>query len=194
MSFAALRLAFVPVAVAVGSIAVAPRPYVLDATQSEVTFLAVSRLDDAHGSFGAFTADVAFDPDTIANSSVRIVIQPASISTGVDRRDTHLKSCSFFCVDSFPQVVYQSQKVTRVGPDRYNVGGTLTIRGITRPMTIPTRMISNEGGAARFTGEFEMDRRDFGLGYSSVMNPIKDTVQVAFTFALHDATPKPRAQ
>ncbi len=193
MSFATLRLALVPVAGALGLIAVAPRPFVLDPTQSEITFLAVSRLDDAHGSFGAFSADVAFDPDTIANSSVRIVIQPASIATGIDRRDNHLRSCSFFCIDSFPQILFQSQKVTRVGPDRYNVGGTLAIRGITRPMTIPTRMITNDAGVARFTGEFDMDRRDFGLGYSSVMNPIKDTVHVAFNFALRDATPRPRA-
>ena len=194
MSFATLRLALVPVAAALGFSAVDPRPYALDPTQSEITFLAVSRLDDAHGSFGAFTADVAFDPDTVANSTVRIVIQPASITTGIDRRDDHLRSCSFFCVDSFPQILFQSQKVTRVGPDRYNVGGTLTIRGITKPITIPTRMITNDGASARFNGEFDMDRRDFGLGYSSVMNPIKDTVHVVFNFALYDAAPQPRAQ
>ena len=193
MSFATLRLALVPVAAALGSSAVGPRPFVLDPAQSQITFLASSKLDDAHGSFGAFSADVAFDPDTIAHSTVRIIIQPASIVTGIDRRDAHLRSCSFFCVDSFPQILFQSQKVARVGPDRYRIDGTLTIRGITRPITIPTRMLSNEGSAARFSGEFEMDRRDFGLGYSSVMNPIKDTVQVAFTFALRDATPKPRA-
>lgn len=194
MSFAALRLAFIPVAIALGTGAVAPRPYVLDPAQSAITFLASSRLDDAHGSFGSFEAEVAFDPDTVANSSVRIVIRPASIATGIDRRDAHLRSCSFFCVDSFPQVVFQSQMVTRVGPDRYNIGGALTIRGITRPVTIPARMISNAGGAARFDGEFDMDRRDFGLGYSSVMNPIKDTVHVAFDFSLRAAVAQPRAQ
>lgn len=193
MSFATIRLALVPVVAALSFGAVGPRPFVLDTAQSEITFRAVSRLDDAHGSFGAYSADVAFDPDTIANSTVRIVIQPASIVTGIDRRDNHLRSCSFFCVDSFPQIVFQSQKVLRVGPDRYNVGGVLTIRGITRPMTIPTRMLTNEGNTARFSGEFDMDRRDFGLGYSSVMNPIKDTVHVAFNFALHDLAPKPRA-
>ena len=193
MSFATLRLALVPVAAALGFSAVGPRPYALDPTQSEITFLAISRLDDAHGSFGAFTADVAFDPDTVANSTVRFIIQPASIATGIDRRDDHLRSCSFFCVDSFPQILFQSQKVTRVGPDRYNIGGSLTIRGITRPMTIPARMISSAGGAARFNGEFDMDRRDFGLGYSSVMNPIKDTVHVAFNISLHAAVPQPRA-
>lgn len=193
MSFATLRSVLVPVAAFLGLSAVGPRPYAIDPTQSEITFLAVSRLDDAHGSFSAFSAEVAFDPDTIANSTVRIVIQPASIATGIDRRDNHLRSCSFFCVDSFPQVVFQSQKVARVGPDRYRIDGDLTIRGITRPMSIPARMITNEPAAARFSGEFDMDRRDFGLGYSSVMNPIKDTVHVAFNFALHPTAPQSRA-
>ena len=193
MPFVTLRPAFLAMVAVLGLSAVGPRPYTLDPTQSEITFLAVSRLDDAHGSFGTFSADVAFDPDTIANSSVRIVIGAASIATGSDRRDHHLKSCDFFCVDSFPQIVFQSQKVARVGPDKYNIGGTLTMRGFTRPMIIPARMITNEPAAARFSGEFDMDRRDFGLGYSSVVNPIKDTVHVAFNFALHPATPGPRA-
>ena len=193
MSFVTLRSAILPFAALLGFSAVGPRPYTLDPAQSEITFLAVSRLDDAHGSFGTFSADIAFDPDTIANSSVKIVIGAASLATGIDRRDHHLKTCDFFCVDSFPQIVFQSQKVTRVGPDRYNVGGALTIRGITKPMTIPTRMVANDPASARFTGEFDMDRRDFGLGYSSVMNPIKDTVHVAFNFALHPVAPQPRA-
>jgi len=193
MAFVTLRSAFLAAAAFLGLGALAPRPYALDPAQSEITFLAISRLDNAHGSFGAFTADVAFDPDTIANSTVRIVIGAASLATGIDRRDHHLKTCDFFCVDSFPQIVFQSQKVTRVGPDKYNIGGSLTIRGITRPMTIPARMITNEPAAARFTGEFDMDRRDFGLGYSSVMNPINDTVHVAFNFALHPAAPPSRA-
>jgi polyisoprenoid-binding protein YceI len=193
MSFASLRLAFAPFVAVLGFSAVGPRPFLLDPAQSQVTFLASSKLDDAHGSFASYVADVAFDPDTIANSSVRISIAAASIATGIDRRDHHLKSCDFFCVDSFPQIVFQSQKVLRVGPDRYRIDGSLTMRGITRPMSIPTRMLTNAGGAARFSGEFALDRRDFGLGYSSVLNPIKDTVQVAFTFALTDPAPGPRA-
>jgi polyisoprenoid-binding protein YceI len=193
MSLATLRLALVPFAALLGFSALGPRPFVLDPAQSQITFLAISKLDDAHGSFSSFTADVAFDPDTIAHSTVRIVIQPASLATGIDRRDHHLKSCDFFCVDSFPQITFQSQKVTRVGPDRYRIDGSLTIRGITRPVTVPSRMLTNAAGAARFNGEFDLDRRDFGLGYSSVMNPIKDTVHVAFDFALRDPAAQPRA-
>jgi polyisoprenoid-binding protein YceI len=189
MSLATLRLAFVAVVAALGSSLLGPRPYQLDPAQSEITFLTISRLDNANGSFGTFGADVAFDPDTVANSTVNITIDAASLQTGIDRRDHHLKTCDFFCVDSFPQIVFRSAKVTRVGPDRYRIDGTLTMRGVTHPLEIPGRLVMEDRAAPLFTGEFDLDRKDYGVNFSSAMNPIKDTVHVAFKFTLHPRAP-----
>ncbi len=201
MSVSILRQAFLPLVAAVGIAAVGPRPFDIDRSHSEINFIANAKLLDAHGFFDTFTVALAFDPDTIANSTVRIEIDAKSINTRVARRDNHLRTCDFFCVDSFPKIVYQSSKVTRVGPDRYSIEGTLTMRGVTKPMTIPARLVFNEPGSARFNGEFDLDRRDFGVSYSGMMNPIQDTVHVGFNFTLRDpaarrgqGAPPPRPQ
>jgi polyisoprenoid-binding protein YceI len=165
-----------------------PRPYALDPARSRIEFLARSRFDDAEGTFHAFRAELSFDPDTVTRSSVVITIDPASLDTRIGRRDHHLKSCDFFCVDSFPEAVFRSTAVTAVGPDRYRIDGTLTLRGITRPLTVPAQLVAQDAGTAEFDGAFDLDRRDFGLGYSSVVNPIRDTVRVSFHFALRDTS------
>lgn len=194
-----LRILLLPVAAAI-SLAAGPRPFDLERSHSEINFVANARLLDAHGFFDTFTVVVAFDPDSVVNSTVTIEIDAQSINTRNSRRDRHLRSCDFFCVDSFPKITFQSERVTRVGPDRYRIDGTFTMRGVTRPMSVPARMVFNEGGSARFNGEFDLDRTDFGVSYSGVGNPIADTVHVAFNFTLRDPAarrsppPPPRAQ
>jgi len=164
----------------------APRPFQIDRAHSEINFTAYAPLLDAHGFFDSFTVNVAFDPDTVANSTVEILIDPKFINTRAARRDAHLKTCDFFCVDSFPQIAFKSNKVTRVGPDRYNVDGTITMRGVTKPLTIPGRLVFNEGGRARFNGTFKLNRKDFGVNGNGGGGIIDDTVDVAFNFTLGD--------
>lgn len=164
----------------------APRPFQIDRAHSEINFTAYSPLLDAHGFFDSFTVNVAFDPDTVANSTVEILIDPKFINTRAARRDSHLRTCDFFCVDSFPQIAFKSTKVTRVGPDRYSIDGTFTMRGVTKPLTVPGRMVMNEQGRARFNGTFKVNRRDFGVNGQGGGGIIDDTVDVAFNFTLRD--------
>lgn len=181
-----LRLLLVPFAAVVGLVSAGPRPFNIDRAHSEINFVVEAKFLDVHGFFDTFTVNLAFDPDTITKSTVQIVIDPRYVNTRITRRDNHLRSCDFFCVDSFPTITFQSKQVTKVGPVNYRIDGDLTMRGITKPMSIPAKMLYNDPGSARFTGNFDIDRRDFAINGDGGGGIINDSVHVEFSFALRD--------
>lgn len=181
-----LRLLLLPFAAAIGLVGTGPRPYNIDRAHSEINFVVEAKFLDVHGFFDTFTVNVQFDPDTVTRSSVQITIDPRYVNTRINRRDNHLRSCDFFCVDSFPAITFQSKQVTRVGPVNYRIDGDLTMRGVTKPMSIPAKMLYNDPGAARFTGTFDINRRDFDINGDGGGGIINDSVHVEFSFALRD--------
>ena len=181
-----LRSLLLPFLGAVGIVAAGPRPFNIDRSHSEINFIAEAKFLDVHGFFDSFTVNVQFDPDTIAKSSVNITIDPHYINTRVTRRDNHLKTCDFFCVDSFPAITFQSRQVTRVGPDRYRIDGDFSMRGISKPLSVPAKMVFNEPGGARFTGMFDINRHDFGINGDGGGGIINDSIHVEFNFTLRD--------
>ena len=181
-----LRLLLVPFAALIGLLSAGPRPFNIDRSHSEINFVVEAKFLDVHGFFDSFTVVTQLDPDSITNSSVRITIDPRYVNTRITRRDNHLRTCDFFCVDSFATISFQSRQVTRVGPVNYRIDGDLTMRGTTRPMSIPARMLYNDPGAARFTGQFDINRRDFNINGDGGGGIINDSVHVEFSFALRD--------
>jgi len=186
MSFRLFSLLGVPALAGAVLVSTGPRPFEIDRSHSEINFIAEAKLLDVHGFFDSFTVNVAFDPDTIANSTVQILIDPHYVNTRNTRRDGHLKSCDFFCADSFPGITFQSKQVSRIGPDRYRIDGDLTMRGITKPMSVPARMYFNENGGARFGGQLEINRRDFQINGNGGGGIINDSIHVSFNFTLRD--------
>lgn len=186
MSVVLLRNVVLPLAAAVGIAAAGPRPFTIDRSHSEINFVVEAKLLDVHGFFDSFTVNVQFDPDTVANSTVQILIDPRSINTRSNRRDNHLRTCDFFCVDSFPGITFQSKRVTRVGPDRFRIDGDITMRGITRELSVPARMMFNEPGGARFSGQFDLNRHDFAINGDGGGGIINDSIHVSFNFTLRD--------
>lgn len=156
------------------------RPVDVDKAHSEITFVAPSRMVDAHGSFTRWTADVALDPAAFGRSTVRFTIDPASISTGIDRRDEHLKSADFFDVQKYPTITFVSRSIATSAPNAGTITGDLTIRGVTRSVQVPVTVVAYANGRGQFRGAFAIARNDYGLSYDSRMNPIGDTVRVAF--------------
>ena len=68
---------------------------------------------------------------------MEFTIKTASINTDNADRDKHLKSPDFFDVEKNPEITFKSSKVTPAGKDKYNVDGTLTLRGVSKPVTLP---------------------------------------------------------
>ncbi len=147
---------------------------------SEITFRATSRLMNAEGHFGRFSGDVVADPDGPAGARINLTIDAASLDTGIEMRDNHLRSSDFFDVERFPTVAFQSLRIEAAG-SRATVVGRLTLHGVTREVAVPID-VQITSTALVASGEFIVNRGEYAIHYNSFVNPIGNEVRVAFTF------------
>lgn len=129
--------------------------------------LALSRIE---GRFTRFTA-VVHVAEQLERSSVEVTIEAASIHTGSEERDTHLRSADFLDVERFPHLTYRSEAVRQIGPVRWQVAGQLTIRDITRPVPLDVSYLGcgpDPWGGTRMalTATAQLVRRDFEINWN----------------------------
>ena len=147
--------------------------WTLDAAHSSVGFtvrhMMVSKV---RGKFTDYTADIVTGTDPL-QSKVDATIQMASIDTGDEGRDGHLRTNDFFDIEQFPTMTFRSTGVTRSGSD-YKLAGDLTIKGVTKPVTFDLEF----GGVGKdpwgntragFTLTGTINRKDFGMAYNAVL-------------------------
>jgi polyisoprenoid-binding protein YceI len=147
---------------------------------SEIAFRATSRLMNADGRFSRFSGDVVVDPAALTSARISLTIDAASLDTGIEMRDNHLRSSDFFEVERFPTVTFQSVRVEAAGR-RATVVGRLTLHGVTREITVPIDVqISTTALVA--SGEFIVNRGEYAINYNSFVNPIGNEIRVTFTF------------
>lgn len=120
------------------------------------------------GRFTRFSGAIRYDPARPAESSVAFDIEAASIDTGIEMRDSVLRSDDFFDVARFPTWRFRSAAVRDEGEGRLTVDGDLTIRGVTRRMRIPVsalgvNRIDGVGEISGFETKFAVDRTAFGV-------------------------------
>ncbi len=123
------------------------------------------------GNFREFSADLELDPEDLTKSSVRAVVKVASVDTRDPQRNAHLTSADFFEAEKFPEMVFQSTRVEHVGGDRYRVTGDLTIKDVTRPITLDVTYLGTQVSpygvkAAGFEATTTISRKDFGLTWN----------------------------
>lgn len=150
--------------------------WALDPSHSLIEF-AVRHLmiSTVKGRFGAFEGVITADPNDLTNAAIEVNIDVASIDTRDAKRDEHLRSADFFDAARFPQITFKSRKVSRAaGAGEYSVLGDLTIRGVTRPVTLEAAFSGrgkdpwgNERAAFSATGS--IDRKDFGLTWNAAL-------------------------
>ena len=160
------------------AVAAEPRLYVVDPARSQIRFHAASRFMDADGAFARFGGEIRLEDGRLESASGRLVIEVASLDTGIRMRDDHLRSGDFFDAERYPRATFVTSTV-RVGGDRITVSGDLTIRGVTRPVSVPVT-VTLAGGALRIVGDLTLNRREFGVAYQSRLNPVRDEVRVSF--------------
>lgn len=146
-----------------------PGTWVIDPKHSHLGFEArhavVTRM---RGRFRSFSGEfrIAEVPE---ESSVSVTIDAASIDTTHEQADGHLRGEQFLDVERHPTITYQSTSVQFLGENRWRVGGDLTIRGITRPITLESTfegaVAVAYGGRAKlaFQAKGQFDRREFGM-------------------------------
>jgi polyisoprenoid-binding protein YceI len=120
------------------------------------------------GSFAGATGTIDFDPAAPDKGSIELRIPAASIDTGDERRDGHLRSADFLDAENHPEIVFTSTKVRTSGKDTFVVDGDLTIRGVTKPASVNVELAgiaedAKAGQRAAFDATASIDRTQWGL-------------------------------
>ena len=119
------------------------------------------------GDFTGLKGSIQFDLKNIAVWSFDVTVNSATIDTDNDTRDGHLKKSEYFDVAKYPTIRMQSTGIKASDkPGVYIFTGNLTIKGVTKPVQFPFKVNTSNGGYL-FTGDLEINRRDFGVGGSS---------------------------
>jgi len=151
-----------------------PGKYTLDAAHSRVGFVVKHMMvSKVRGHFGDYAADITIADDP-AQSSVTATIKMASVDTGQEGRDQHLRTGDFFEAEKYPEMTFRSTGVTGHSGDTITLAGELTIKDVTQPVELKVEL---EGVALSpfghqvfgFTASTEIDREAFGLTYNTTL-------------------------
>ena len=142
------------------------------AAEFKVKHLMVSNV---RGTFSKVNGILEFDSKNLAKSRVEATIDVATVDTREPNRDKHLKSADFFDADKFPQMTFKSKKWAASGKD-YKVTGDLTIRGVTKEVTLNVSEVTPESKGmmgetrvgAQVTGR--INRKDFGVSWNKTLD------------------------
>jgi polyisoprenoid-binding protein YceI len=171
----------------------APVKYTLDAPSSLLRFSFEQAGATNTGRFKAFTADITFGQDALPASKLDVSVDIGSLDTGDKERDDTLKTADLFDVAKFPKARFVSSKITMAAAGRYEAQGKLTIRNVTKDVTLPiTFQTKQEKGkqVGFLTGRASIKRLAFGVGQGEwkSLEWVKDDVAVTFSLKLIPAT------
>ncbi len=143
--------------------------YTFDSAHSSIGFRVKHMgLVDVPGYFRDFTGTINYDAKDVSKSSVEFTAKATSVDTGVDRRDTHLRSKDFFEVEKFADITFKSTKIEKKGK-QWMMTGDFTMKGVTKQISFPFDVAGFIPGdkATRMgaMAETTINRRDFGVNY-----------------------------
>ena len=132
-------------------------------TESHLKFTAKQQGNEFTGEFNDFDTVIKFDPDNLSTASVTATIDIGSISAGDKDRDGALPGKEWFFVKKFPKAVFQSTDFSKTGDDSYEAAGTLSIKGVSQPLTLPFSLTITDG-IADMNGQVTIDRTLWEVG------------------------------
>jgi len=173
-----LAAAFVAASAALASTpaaAAGAATYSIDPTHSEVSFVVRHFVSNVRGHFKDFAATIVRNDQDLAQASVEFTVQVASIDTGVEKRDNHLRSADFFDAATYPTLTFKSRKVEKASESQYRVTGDLTMRGVTKVVTLDVdyagEMPDGFGGVrAGFSTSTKLNRKDFNISWNRALD------------------------
>lgn len=168
----------------------AARALAVDRAHSRVSFSVVKwGFVEVEGRFLDFEGEVLFDPERPAASRVDLRVKSASVTTGEEKRDESLRGADYFDASRFPTLTFVSERVRSLDSLRAEISGRMTIRGVSKPLTIVASYggqhpIKHEGTFEMFRTEFTLDRFDFRVAGGSLMrNAISREVKIKLILA-----------
>ena len=131
----------------------------INSKSSKVTFeISNFGVNTVEGTFTGMTGEVLFSPDELSNSIFEVCIDAASINTGNEKRDDHLKKEDYFEVDKYLEICFNATEIVKTNDD-YTAIGVLTMHGNSKNIAIPFSVTNQT-----FVGKFTIDRYDYGVG------------------------------
>jgi polyisoprenoid-binding protein YceI len=144
---------------------------------SSVTFDVKSSVSIV-GKFDKWTATLTVKSPDVTTAALDIQVQAASVNTGSGMKNGKLKSKDFFDVDQNPLITFKSDHCVQTGPNTFDVPGTFTIRGVSKPQTLQLTLTGKGTGNGEVKGSMYFDRKDYGINGSIPFVTIADRVQV----------------
>lgn len=183
--------------------------YTIDPSHSRIGFAGRHMVfTKVRGQFNEFTATVEVPSDKDASQArVTASIKTASVDSGNEQRDGHLRSADFFDAENHPEMTFASTSVRKLADNRYELTGDLTIRGTTKPVTLEATVegpLQDPWGNERYGVEAKgkVNRKEWGLNWNLaleaggvlVSEEIEIEVEAAFVRSLKTAQQEVRAE
>ena len=173
--------------------------YAIDPAHSRIGFVARhAMVTKVRGSFNEFEGTGYFDAEDPSRSHLQLTIKAASIDTRNADRDAHLRGNDFFDMQAYPEITFTSTAVEHVDGDSYRVTGDLTIKGVTRPVTVDfeyTGTAIDPWGNRRlgFEGRTTVNRKDWGVTWNAALEAGGVLVSEKVTLEFEVAAVRPAA-
>ncbi len=162
--------------------------WIIDGSHSSAGF-SVKHLmvSTVRGRFAEVQGEIDFEPGQAGKDYVEATINAASVSTNDEKRDGHLKSPEFFEVEKYPTITFKSKKVEWAGQEEFVVTGDLTIRDVTKEVTMDVEYSGQSKSPfgdtrAGFSARTQINRKDFGLNWNVALEAggvmVSDKVQI----------------
>jgi polyisoprenoid-binding protein YceI len=144
---------------------------------SKVTFYVKASVA-LEGTFEKWDSTLTFTSPDVTTGVLDIKIQANSVNTGSGMKDGKLKSKDFFDVEQDPLITFHSDKVVQTGPTTFDLPGTFTIRGVSKPETLTFTVTGKGTGSGDIKGTMAFDRKDYGMNKGIPLVKIADRVEV----------------
>jgi len=150
-----------------------PVKYNLDTEHTAITFKVRHFFSKVPGRFAKFSGTLMLDEENMVNSSVRVEIDAGSIDTNEEARDRHLRSDAFFDVENHPTITFESTRIRPRGDTKLFIDGNLTMRGVTKQVTLEAEVLGFGEMYSVRRGAFEatttLNRKDFNVSWNDVI-------------------------
>lgn len=156
----------------------------VDYAHSKLGFIGDQNGAKFEGAFKKFDAQISFDPEHPDTGKISVTVDLASATTGDDERDSYLPQDAWFHVAAFPTAQFTASKFRKTGANAYEADGALTLKGVTKNLTLPFTL-TQEGDHWRAQGRVTLMRTDFAVGQGSFANEnyVKHAVDVVVDLA-----------
>lgn len=167
--------------------------YKIDRVHSSIGFTVKHlMISTTRGEFTDYTGEIQFNPEDLSSFSVDIVIEAKSIDTRNEKRDGHLRSSDFFDVEKYPTIGFKGKQLVK-NDDGYALTGDLTIKAVTKEITIPVTIFGpiqrKDKELIGLSGEIIINRQDYGVSWSETMDQgglmVEDNVKIIIEIEAH---------